>query len=171
MDDLVSKAKKGDPDAFTDLIQSQMQNMYKTARSILSQDADVADAISETILICWERLGSLKYNSYFRTWMTRILINKCYELIRKNRNITVDAEFPEQGYQEIAYENIEWKETLDSISEKYRLVMMLHYVEGFTVSEISQILEISEGTVKSRLARGRNSLTDIYELRKRRANI
>ena len=92
-------------------------------------------------------------------------------MIRKNRNITVDAEFPEQGYQEIAYENIEWKETLDSISEKYRLVMMLHYVEGFTVSEISQILEISEGTVKSRLARGRNSLTDIYELRKRRANI
>lgn len=82
------------------------------------------------------------------------MINKCYELIRKNRNITVDAEFPEQGYQEIAYENIEWKETLDSISEKYRLVMMLHYVEGFTVSEISQILEISEGTVKSRLARG-----------------
>ena len=67
MDDLVSKAKKGDPDAFTDLIQSQMKNMYKTARSILSQDADVADAISETILICWERLGSLKYNSYFRT--------------------------------------------------------------------------------------------------------
>ena len=103
--------------------------------------------------------------------MTRILINKCYELIRKNRNITVDAEFPEQGYQEIAYENIEWKETLDSISEKYRLVMMLHYVEGFTVSEISQILEISEGTVKSRLARGRDNLTDIYDLRKRRANI
>lgn len=99
------------------------------------------------------------------------MINKCYELIRKNRNITVDAEFPEQGYQEIAYENIEWKETLDSISEKYRLVMMLHYVEGFTVSEISQILEISEGTVKSRLARGRDSLRDSYELRQRRANI
>lgn len=65
MDDLVSKAKKGDPDAFTDLIQSQMKNMYKTARSILSQDADVADAISETILICWERLGSLKYKQLF----------------------------------------------------------------------------------------------------------
>ncbi|MEI3138245.1 MAG: sigma factor-like helix-turn-helix DNA-binding protein [Lachnospiraceae bacterium] len=56
------------------------------------------------------------------------------------------------------------------ISQKYRLVMMLHYVEGFTVSEISQILEISEGT-GSRLARGRDSLTDIYDLRKRRANI
>ena len=120
MDDLVSRAKKGDPDAFTDLMQSQMQNMYKTARSILSQDADVADAISETILTCWERLGSLKYNNYFRTWMTKILINKCYELIRKNRNISVDTEFPEQGYQETAYENIEWTETLDSISEKYR---------------------------------------------------
>ena len=104
------------------------------------------------------------------TWMTRILINKCYELIRKNRNITVDAEFPEQGYQEIAYENIEWKQTLDSLSEKYRLIMMLYYVEGFKVSEISQILDLSEGTVKSRLSRGRDRLTEAFELRQRRAN-
>lgn len=171
MDDLVSRAKKGDPDAFTDLMHSQMQSMYKTARSILSRDADAADAVSETILTCWEQMGSLKYNRYFKTWMTRILINKCYELIRKNRIISSDAKLPEQGYFEISYENIEWKETLDSIPEKYRLVMMLYYVEGFKVSEISKILEISEGTVKSRLARGRDNLKNIFEFRQRRVNI
>ena len=62
MEKLVNMAKRGDTEAFTQLMQSQMQNMYKTARSILSQDEDVADAISDTILACWEQLGSLKHD-------------------------------------------------------------------------------------------------------------
>ena len=76
MEKLVNMAKRGDTEAFTQLMQSQMQNMYKVARSILSRDEDVADAISDTILVCWEKIDTLKKNRFFRTWMTRILINK-----------------------------------------------------------------------------------------------
>lgn len=170
MEKLVNRAKRGDTEAFTQLMQSQMQNMYKTARSILSQDEDVADAISDTILACWEQLGNLRHDGYFRTWMTRILVNKCYDLIRANKTVALEDHIPDPAYREQEYENIEWKQTLDSLSEKYRLVMMLYYVEGFKVSEISQILDLSEGTVKSRLARGRDRLTEVFELRKRRAN-
>ena len=170
MNELAAKAKRGDPDAFAELIQSQMQNMYKTARAILKQDADVADAISDTILGCWEQIQTLKNPAFFRTWMTRILINKCYDQIRKNKTISWEEYPVEQGYEESGFENIEWKETLDALPEKYRLAMMLYYVEGFKVSEISQILEISEGTVKSRLARGREQLTESFELQKRRVN-
>ena len=170
MEKLVNMAKRGDTEAFTQLMQSQMQNMYKTARSILSQDEDVADAISDTILACWEQLGSLKHDKYFRTWMTRILVNKCYDLIRANKTVAWEDYIPDPAYREQEYENIEWKQTLDSLSEKYRLIMMLYYVEGFKVSEISQILDLSEGTVKSRLSRGRDRLTEAFELRQRRAN-
>lgn len=170
MKELVTRAQRGDPDAFAELIQSQMQNMYKTARSILKQDADVADAISDTILSCWEQLKNLKNPGFFRTWMTRILINKCYDQVRKNKTVSVE-EFPmEQGYQESGFENIEWKETLDALPEKYRMTMMLYYVEGFKISEIGQILEISEGTVKSRPARGRECLAESFEMQSRRAN-
>ena len=170
MEKLVNMAKRGDTEAFTQLMQSQMQNMYKTARSILSQDEDVADAISDTIQVCWEQLGSLKHDGYFRTWMTRILVNKCYDLIRSNKTVAWEDYIPDPAYREQEYENIEWKQTLDSLSEKYRLIMMLYYVEGFKVSEISQILDLSEGTVKSRLSRGRDRLTEAFELRQRRAN-
>jgi len=52
MDELIKEAKKGKPDAFTQLMQLQMQNMYKTARALLDNDEDIADAISETILTC-----------------------------------------------------------------------------------------------------------------------
>ena len=165
MNDLAEKAKRGDPDAFTELMQSQMQNMYKAARSILSRDADVADAIADTILTCWEKLGSLEHTKYFRTWMTRILINKCYDQIRKNRTVSMEEAVPESGYWEKEFENIEWKETLDALPEKYRLVMMLYYVEGFKINEISQLLELPLGTVKSRLARGRECLTAAFECR------
>lgn len=81
MDNLITKAKMRDADAFTSLMQSQMQNMYKTARAILDNDEDAADAISETILNCWEKIGQLKQDHYFRTWLTRILINNCKEYI------------------------------------------------------------------------------------------
>ena len=170
MNELAAKAKRGDPDAFAELIQSQMQNMYKTARAILKQDADVADAISDTILCCWEQIQTLKNPAFFRTWMTRILINKCYDQIRKNKTISWEEYPVEQGYEESGFENIEWKETLDALPEKYRLAMMLYYVEGFKISEIGQILEISEGTVKSRLARGRECLAESFEMQSRRAN-
>ena len=57
---LIKEAKCGDSDAFAELMQSQMQNMYKAARAILYNDEDVADAISETILTCWEKLWQLR---------------------------------------------------------------------------------------------------------------
>ncbi len=158
MDKLVRKAKQGDPDAFTELMQSQMQNMYKTARSILYNDEDAADAISETILACWEKMWQLKEESYFRTWMTRILINKCKDMLRKQRNLSLVEEIPDIPSYDVKYANAEWKEALDSLSEKYRLVLMLYYVEGFKTGEISQILSMPESTVRSRLARGRQQL-------------
>ena len=77
MDKLIKEAKGGDPDAFARLMRSHMQSMYKTAGAILFNDEDIADAISDTILACWENLSGLKNNRFFKTWMTRILVNKC----------------------------------------------------------------------------------------------
>ena len=158
MNSLVRKAKQGDPDAFTELIQSQMQNMYKAARSVLYNDEDVADAISETILACWEKIWQLKEEDYFRTWMTRILINKCNDILRKQRNIMLVEEIPEQLSYDRKYENVEWEEALESLDEKYRLIMLLYYVEGFKTGEIGDILSMPESTVRTRLARGRQRL-------------
>ncbi len=158
MNSLVRKAKQGDPDAFTELMQSQMQNMYKAARSVLYNDEDVADAISETILACWEKIWQLKEEDYFRTWMTRILINKCNDILRKQRNIMLVEEIPEQLSYDRKYENVEWEEALESLDEKYRLIMLLYYVEGFKTGEIGDILSMPESTVRTRLARGRQRL-------------
>lgn len=162
MDDLIQLAKERDPDAFTELMQHQMQSMYKVARSILRSDEDAADAIQETILSCWENMDRLRENRYFKTWMTRILINKCNDLLKARQEFLSEEQMKRMSAPDVGYENVEWKEMLNSLDERYRLVIMLYYVEGFKTGEISQILEIPESTVRTRLARGREKVAAIY---------
>lgn len=81
--DLVKKAKQRDPDAFTELMQLYLKDMYRTALAILANDEDAADAIGDTILACWENIHTLKAAHYFKTWMTRILINHCCRIRRQ----------------------------------------------------------------------------------------
>ncbi|MGI6006812.1 MAG: RNA polymerase sigma factor [Ruminococcus sp.] len=171
MENLVKKARQKDADAFTRLMQSQMQHMYKTARAILGQDEEAADAISDTILACWEKLPNLKQDRYFKTWMTRILINKCNDMLQKKKRLVFTEEVPEGASYEIGYENLEWQEALKSLDEKYRLVVMLYYGEGFRTSEIADILDISESTVRTRLARARERLAEDYYTETRRRMI
>lgn len=168
MEKLIERARRGEPDAFTELMQAHMQPMYKMARAMLCSDADVADAVQETILGCWEKIGQLREGKYFKTWMTRILINKCNDILRAGKRFV-----PEDGIPEIAdfdrhFENVEWNEALKSIDEKYRLVIMLYYVEGFKTSEISQLLDMPESTVRTRLSRGREKIAVIYQTGKER---
>ena len=121
MKNLVKQAKHGNKEAFAELIQINKVNMYKVARSILEKDEDVSDAIQDTILICWEKLDTLNNNQYFKTWMTRILINCCYKIINKN-----NREFPHSFAEELLIDdsginNAEWKNSLEYLEEKYRM--------------------------------------------------
>ena len=78
MQALIQRAVSGDSDAFVTLIEAQKVTLYKVARSYLHNDADAADAISETVLACFEKLNTLRQPQYFRTWLVRILIHKCH---------------------------------------------------------------------------------------------
>lgn len=171
MENLIKKAKLRDADAFTELMQQQMQNMYKTARAVLYNEEDVADAISDTILACWEKIGQLKQDGYFRTWMTRILVNKCTDIIQKKKQFCLMEDVPEIPSRDNGYEDTEWKEALNMLGERYRLIMILYYVEGFKISEISSILDIAESTVRTRLSRRREKLAEDYRPELRRKQI
>ncbi len=164
-ENLVKKAKRRDPDAFTDLMQLCLKDMYRTALAILLNDEDAADAVGDTILACWEKLHTLKKPQYFKTWMTRILINNCYRIRRTVVNMGTLEEYEEPAvYDEY---NLELKEALASLDEKYRIVMTLFYSEGYRIEEIASILKIPKSTVQTRLQRGRKKLArDYYGIRK-----
>ena len=164
MNNLVKRAQRRDADAFTELMQSQMQNMYKTAWAILHNDEDAADAISDTILTCWEKLGQLKPTEFFTTWMTRILINQCNNTLKQRKRMLPVDEIRDASGSSQEYENVEWMETLQSLDEKYRLVIILYYVNGLSTTEISKILHMPVSTVRTRLARGRTQMASLYNM-------
>ena len=107
---LIRKARSKDPDAFSSLIYFYMKDLYRVAISILMNDEDAADAIQDTILGCWEKLHTLKQEKYFKTWLTRILINHCYDMRKKKQRMTTMEDY-EEPVAEDQY-NVELKEAL-----------------------------------------------------------
>ena len=87
MKSLVRQAQRGDDQAFVELIEENKQTMYKVAVGILRNDSDAADAIQESILTCYERMTELKKPQYFKTWLLRILINNCNQMIRERKKV------------------------------------------------------------------------------------
>lgn len=165
---LVKKAKKKDKQAFVELMELHKQSMYKVAWSYLRNDEDAADAMQETILNCYEKIDRLKNEAYFSTWLIRILINNCKDILQKRKQEVPEEMLPEQGEICRELQNYEFEELLKSMDEKYRLILMLYYGEGFKIREIAQILEMDENTVKTRLARGRRQFERLYEAESRR---
>ncbi len=158
MDKLIRRAKDKDADAFAELMQRQMQSMYKTAWAMVGNDEDVADVVQETILTCYEKLDQLRTDAYFHTWLIRILVNKCNDLLRKRSRMQFTEEPIEIPVVDRAYENAEWKEVLMTLDEKYRVVVLLYYIEGLSTADISEILCLSESAVRTRLSRARKQL-------------
>ena len=155
---LIRKAKKGDKDAFCRLIDENVQSMYKVAAAYLKNDEDVADAIQDTILSCYENLKSLKQNRYFKTWMTRILINRCNRLYSQ-RNRTTDLN--EGTFSSISPDpaaRMEWQEMMQQLTDNQRIVVELYYAQQFKIHEIADILDITPSAVKNRLHTARKVL-------------
>ena len=162
MNQTEDKKQRNKARTFIQLVESNKQSMYKIARSCLSNDEDIADAIQDAIESCWRNLDQLEKPAYFRTWMTRILIHKCIDIIRKNRREHPVSDFPEYGAEHKDLDNYEFSELMKSLDEKYRTILLLYYGEGFKISEIAQLLDMEENTVKTRLARGRQKFREIW---------
>ena len=155
MEELIERARAGDSAAFVELIEGQKGAMYKVARSYLHNDADAADAISEAVLTCFEKLDTLRQPQYFRTWLVRVLIRKCQDILRQRKRSVPLEELPPAGRNEPGHARVEFLDLLDSLDEKYRTVLLLYYGEGFTVGEIAQAMDLKVDTVKTRLKRAR----------------
>lgn len=162
MDILVQRAKRRDGEAFSQLIHEHTKSMYKVAIAILKNEEDAADAIQDTILSCWEKIHTLRKDEFFKTWLIRILINHCNAIYRQRAYFVAESEVMEQMTMENGFLNVEWKEMLRNLDEKYRTVIVLYYAKGFKVREIAQILDIGESAVKARLSVAREKMEILY---------
>ena len=141
------------------ILDSQHQ-MYATAKSILKDDHDCADAIQETIVKAFAKLDTLRKDQFVKTWLMRILMNECYNICRKSEKILPIDQYMEQieAPQKESRNYGELYEAVQKLQEELRIPVVLYYVEDFSCREIAEILGISEGAVQKRLARAREKL-------------
>lgn len=141
--------------------QAMERSMYCIARSYLRCEADCEDALQNALLRAWEKRSTLREERYFRTWLTRILINSCKETLRRQRRESPSADFPEAAAPQGGDPAL-W-ESLRALDEKYRVIVVLHYRDGYSVREIASILRVPESTVKTRLFRARQQLKSLLK--------
>lgn len=147
-------------EAFTEAISEMVQTLYRVSCSQLSVEADREDAVQETLRRAWEKRASLKNDHHLQTWVIRILINVCHDIQRERQRMIPTEKTPEPVMQ-APTESINLRNCLFQLDERERIPIILHYIEGYEVKQIAAILHIPQGTVKSRLDRGRRQLKDI----------
>ncbi len=145
-------------DEFAAQVTALERSLYCVARAYLHSETDCEDALQNAILRAWEKLDSLREERYFKTWLTRILINCCQETLRRRRRETV-GEVPEIPAPPQDGDAMLW-EALTELDEKYRIMLVLFYRDGYEIKEISRILHLPQGTVKNRLFRARKYLKE-----------
>lgn len=168
MESLVAAAINGDEEAFSELIISIEEDLYKIARTRFECEDDINEAVQQTIIQTFKSIKNLKEPRYFKTWIIKILINKCnkiYMMSQKNSFIEYDenvinVEFDDE---EKIVSNMDFYNIIKNLNYKERITFTLYYVEGLTTKEISKILKEPESTVRNRKARAVGKLKNIFE--------
>lgn len=147
---------------FTRRVLAMEGRLHRISYGLLRNTQDRQDAVQEAVLKAWQKLDSLRDERFFETWLTRILINECFNLLSARRSaLSLDA-VPELPAAPAGSDRALHDAVL-ALEEKLRLPVLLHYMEGYRVREIAGILKLPEGTVKTRLARAKREMKKYLE--------
>lgn len=144
-------------DRFAELIREQKIPMYRLAYGILKNQPDAEDAVGETITKAWEKLDTLKDAEKFRQWIMTITANESKKIYRDRKRIELVEDIEACKAQSCDHHDELWEIVL-TLDDKYRTVIILYYYCQMKIREISRVLCVTEGTVKSRLSRAKAML-------------
>ncbi len=164
MEELVEKAKNGEIRALEELIKMYELILYNTARTFLKCDDDIEEAIQQTIILVYTNIYKLRNEKFFKTWLVRILINQCKKILNNQkkeriRNINIEEIENLKTTEKDDYSFITY--VLNKLDEKDKEIIILYYYDDFSIREISKILGVAKGTIKSRLSRAREKMKKI----------
>lgn len=146
-----------DKETFEKSIRKYTPNMYRLAYGILRRREDAEDAVSEAILRAYEKLHTLRRPEAFHAWLMRITANEAKRIYAVNKRSTPTEDIePYMPFFQDEYHEL-WDVVME-LDVGYRETILLYFYERFTIPEIAKVLRIPEGTVKSRLARGKKIL-------------
>ena len=144
---LVERAKRGDVQAFEQLISQYEKKVFNTAYRLTGNYEDAADVAQEAFLRAYSSIPEFRGDSSFATWLFRIVHNACLDELRKLERVEVQRTV---------------QESINALDEEYRVVVVMRDIQGYSYNEIAEALGINLGTVKSRLNRARNALKEMF---------
>ena len=140
---IITQIKNGDEQAFAELIEQYKLPIYKTAKSILKDEDDVCDAIQDTALSIYKNIPNLKNEEYFKTWVIRITINKCYDILKKHKlnnekmlKAQEDVSELHTNFDNNVILQTDLQTTLELLEEDLKIVTVLYYYNDLSISEI-----------------------------------
>lgn len=161
---LLRSAQRGDERAFQRLIEAEQHRLFTLAVRELGSHADAEDAVQETIIRAWKALPRFRGQASFATWLYRICLNAIHDQrarAARGSGVPLDDVHepidPRDAIRERELSN-ELQQALAALDETYRTAVLLYDVLGRSYAEIAAVLDVPEGTVKSRIFRGRTEL-------------
>ncbi len=163
---IIKKAVKCDKDAISTLIDEYKEYLYKTAFLYVKNEHEAIEICQETVYKAIINIHKLREVKYFKTWITRILINNINDMNRSKSKFVDNFEQIEL-IEDITYENLEEKidlyNAIDILDEKFKTPIILQYFHDMTIKEIAEILESNENTIKTYIRRGKERLYKILK--------
>lgn len=160
----VKRAKSGDKEAFCNLVRVNKIAIYRVAKSILNNEDDIEDAVSEAVLKAYKNIKNLRDESFFKTWLIRIVINESNNLYKKRtKEIAVDKEHFKNIKVNDNYKDLSLYNAINSLDDDLRITTILFYFEDMKYKDIAKLLNVREGTIKSRLSRAKEKLYNILK--------
>jgi len=156
----VKLARSGDKIALVELVQLRKDYLYRIAWSYLQSEHDVYDALQETIIKAFYDIVNLKKPEYFYTWYTRVLINTCKQILQQGKKLVNIEDIRESicTRENSDESKMDIERGLLKLSGEHREVIFMHYMEDLPIKDIALILDLPEGTVKSRIYYGISKL-------------
>ena len=147
------------------LFLSIQNDLYCIAKMKINNENDIEDIIQETMLSAYTNLKKLKNNSFFKTWIIRILINKCNQFYKKKnlKFLNDKKEINIISTKEIDLSTIEFENFISFLTEEERTILTLYYSLSYTTKEIAQILKKREGTICSKISRAKVKIKEKYK--------
>ena len=147
-----------DKDTFARQVTDLQGGLYRVAASYLRGESDRLDAVSEAITRAWEKRHTLREESLFRTWITRILIRECVNIQRRQKHIVPVDALPEAESEPEDERIAALREALAQLPQRQRTMTVLHYMEGYDVREVARIMGTTKSAVCAGLSRARARL-------------
>lgn len=143
------------------LLEDYGSSLFRLCLFMLKNEKDAEDAIQETFLKYLRKAPAFTDTEHEKAWLFRVASNTCLDLLRYQKRHPME-ELDVARYLSTEPKDTEILELLLELPEKYRLVLILHYVEGYRINEIAEIIKKSPSAVKMRLQKGRNLLKSAY---------